>query len=110
TFYFAGDTGYNDVDFKSIGNTWKGIDLSLIPIGAYMPQVFMNPDHISPEEAVRIHNDVGSKLSVGMHFGTFRLSDEELMRPSYDLSMELSKKQIEPKFFRTLAHGYEINW
>ena len=37
TLYFVGDTGYNHVDFKKIGEKFQNIDLSLIPIGSYSP-------------------------------------------------------------------------
>lgn len=31
---------------------------------------FMSPIHCSPEDAVRVHKDIKSKRSVGMHWGT----------------------------------------
>ncbi|NGX27354.1 MAG: hypothetical protein K940chlam6_01288, partial [Chlamydiae bacterium] len=75
-FYFVGDTGYNEHDFKKIGEKFEKIDLSLIPIGAYSPRKFMAPVHVEPKDAVKIHSDVDSKLSLGMHWKTFRLSEE----------------------------------
>src|SRR3990167_3636323 len=56
-FYFTGDTGYNGSDFKKIGSYFPHMDLSLIPIGTYVPQEFMQPVHCSPWEAVQIHRD-----------------------------------------------------
>ena len=73
--YFAGDSGYGDF-FKEIGKKEGPMDVSLIPIGAYLPTWFMSPIHISPPEAVKVHQDVKSKVSIGMHFGTFPLADE----------------------------------
>ena len=61
--YFAGDTGYNAHDFKATGAKFGAFDLALIPIGAYEPAWFMKTMHINPEEAVRIHQEVGSRLS-----------------------------------------------
>ena len=85
--YFAGDTGYGDV-FKEIGKRVGPIDVSLIPIGAYLPRWFMSPIHVSPKESVLIHQDVRSKHSIGMHFGTFALADDGPDRPMIDLAKE----------------------
>lgn len=108
--YFVGDTGYNEVDFKQIGAKWPHMDLSLIPIGTYVPKRFMSPVHIGPFEAVKIHEEVRSKRSIGMHWKTFRLSDEEEFRPSYDLFKALQEAKIDPSTFLALPPGYEINW
>ncbi len=108
--YFAGDTGYNECDFKAIGHRFKQIDLSLIPIGAYLPTRFMNPMHVDPKQAVLIHQEVGSKMSVGMHFKTFRLSDEPLDQPPYDLYRALERAGIAHSLFRLLEPGQSINW
>lgn len=74
-FFFAGDTGYCSA-FAEIGQMYGPIDLSFIPIGAYEPEWFMQPQHVNPEQAVQIHLDVKSKKSVGIHWGTFVLTDE----------------------------------
>ena len=108
--YFAGDTGYNKEDFKEIGEKFNGIDLSLIPIGSYIPRCVMQPIHICPIHAALIHEEVRSKLSIGMHWKTFRLSGETLEQPPYDLFCELKKKKIDPLHFRVLEPGQTINW
>ena len=46
--WFGGDTGYNEVQFKEIGERWNDIDLALIPIGAYAPRWFMMTSHVNP--------------------------------------------------------------
>lgn len=76
--YFVGDTAYDDKLFKDIGNKYPRVDFSVIPIGAYKPKWFMSPIHTDSEEAVRIHQDTGSKKSIACHFGTFQLADEGL--------------------------------
>lgn len=108
--YFAGDTGYNPYDFKKIGKTWPHMDLSLIPIGSYIPRKFMAPVHIEPCDAVRIHKEVHSKLSIGMHWKTFCLSDEPLNQPPYDLFLSMQSEKLDPATFIVLEPGHVINW
>lgn len=79
-FYFGGDTGYSE-HFRETATRFPGIDLSLLPIGAYAPRWFMKNAHMDPAEAVRGHLELGSKLSVGMHWGTFQLTDEPRAEP-----------------------------
>ena len=74
--YFAGDTGYNPNTFKEIGEKHKAIDVALIPVGAYKPTWFMSPIHCSPQEAVKIHQEVKARKSIATHYGTFPLADE----------------------------------
>ncbi len=108
--YFTGDTGYNSVDFKQIGKKFKSIDLSLIPIGTYEPMTFMKPVHVDPNAAVKIHKEVHSKLSVGMHWKTFNLSDEPLDRPPYDLYRAMKRAKLDPTTFVPLQPGESMNW
>ncbi len=109
-FYFSGDTGYNPTDFKAIGEKWSHIDLSLLPIGTYVPRIFMQPVHCSPWEAVEIHCDVKSRFSLGMHWKTFRLSDEPMDRPPYDLYLAMKEKQLPHETFLPIDPGIYLNW
>lgn len=102
--YFAGDTGYGP-DFADIGARFAPIDVAMIPIGAYDPRSFMRPVHVDPEEAVRIHQDVGARRSLAMHWGTFRLTLEPLDEPPQRLEAALEAAGIPPSQFRVLAHG-----
>ena len=79
--YFVGDSGYAESLFAEIGRRCGPPDLSMIPIGAYEPRWFMRDAHMNPEEAVRVHRDVGSRRSVAMHWGTFQLTDEARDEP-----------------------------
>jgi N-acyl-phosphatidylethanolamine-hydrolysing phospholipase D len=110
TFYFVGDSGYNSIDFKRIGEQWPLIDLSMIPIGAYAPKRLLQPIHVCPKEAVQIHCDVGSRLSLGMHWNTFSLSDEPVDLPPYDLFLAMKEKQLPFESFLPSQIGVPINW
>ena len=79
-FWFGGDTGYSDV-FKQIGRKFGPFQLSAIPIGAYKPRKIMKLVHVNPEEAVLIHNDIQSEKSLGIHWGTFKLTYEFYLEP-----------------------------
>lgn len=78
--YHAGDSGYGPF-FTEIGARYPGIDVAMLPIGAYAPRWFMRPVHVDPEEAVRAAQDVGARALVPMHWGTFRLSREPVLEP-----------------------------
>ena len=104
-FWFAGDTGYNEVQFREIGRQLGGMDLALIPIGAYDPRWFMKAQHIDPDEAVRIHEEIGARLSIGMHWGTFQLSAEEIDAPRRRLEEALRRRPAHVAPFITLPIG-----
>jgi L-ascorbate metabolism protein UlaG (beta-lactamase superfamily) len=78
--YFAGDSGYGHF-FTEIGARYPGIDLALMPVGAYEPSWFMRPSHLDPDEAVRACVDLGATRMATMHWGTFLLSAEPLLEP-----------------------------
>jgi len=107
-FYFSGDTGYSK-DFEEIGKRLGPFDFSAIAVGAYEPRWFMKAQHINPDEAVQIHKDVRSARSMGIHWGTFELTDEPLDQPIGDLKLALEKNKIEPSDFELLGHGDTIN-
>ena len=100
--WFGGDTGYNGTQFKRIGQEYGPFDLGLIPIGAYEPRWFMKPMHVNPKEAVLLHKDVNARFSIGIHWGTFRLSAEAIDAPMLELKQVASAAGVN---FTTLALG-----
>lgn len=106
-FYFAGDSGYSP-DFKAIGERYGPIDLAAIPIGAYEPRWFMRQHHMTPEEAVQVHLDVRARRSVGMHWGTFVLTDEPLDEPPVRLAQARHAAGLPDNAFFVLRHGETI--
>lgn len=106
--WFAGDTGYNPIQFKEIGNRLPPIDTGLIPIGAYAPRWFMQAYHVNPSEAVQIHKDIDAAMSIGMHWGTFPLTAEAPMAPVEELHHILQQADAAGIDFRTLAIGQTV--
>lgn len=78
--YHSGDTGFFD-GFEEIGRRAERVDWAMLPIGAYAPRWFMEPQHVCPEEAVRAFEMLGARHMVAMHWGTFRLTDEPVGEP-----------------------------
>jgi L-ascorbate metabolism protein UlaG (beta-lactamase superfamily) len=104
TVYFAGDSGYCPY-FAEIGRRFPRIDLALLPIGAYEPRWFMRQHHVNPEEAVRAHLDLQPRRSIGMHFGTFQLTDEAIDAPVHALRHARAHAGVAETDFDVLAFG-----
>jgi L-ascorbate metabolism protein UlaG (beta-lactamase superfamily) len=102
--FFTGDSGYN-THFADIGARLGPFDLSLVPIGAYEPRWFMSAAHVNPDEAVRAHLDLRSRLSVAMHFGCFQLTDEPIDEPVTALHEALQAHRVPASTFRVLEPG-----
>jgi L-ascorbate metabolism protein UlaG (beta-lactamase superfamily) len=68
----------------------------------------MRKHHVNPEEAVQIHKDVKSRKSVGIHWGTFILTDEPLDEPPRRLATALQENRISKQDFLVLKHGETI--
>jgi L-ascorbate metabolism protein UlaG (beta-lactamase superfamily) len=105
--YFTGDSGYGS-HFREICRRLGPIDLALLPIGAYEPRWLMRVAHMNAEEAVRAHLDLAPRLSIGMHFGTFQLTDESIDEPVEELGRNLQKHGVKESAFRVPAFGETI--
>jgi N-acyl-phosphatidylethanolamine-hydrolysing phospholipase D len=109
--YFAGDTAYSK-DFADIHAHFaarhgadRGFDLALIPIGAYEPRWFMSAQHANPAEAVQIHLDLLASRSIGIHWGTFQLTDEALDEPPRALAAAARERRLDGDAFTVMAVG-----
>ncbi|MCQ0989335.1 MBL fold metallo-hydrolase [Jiella marina] len=78
---FIGDTGYGSV-FAEIGRQRGPYDLVLVPIGASEPDYLVREEHASPEEAVRIAEDLRARHAIGIHWGSFALAPETRSGPA----------------------------
>ena len=102
--FFAGDSGYAS-HFAEIRERFGAIDLALLPIGAYEPRWFMKDIHMNPDEAVQAHLDLAAVRSVGMHFGTFRLTTEAIDEPTRALDRAKRDRGLDHDAFATLDFG-----
>ena len=105
SIWFAGDTGYNPHQFVEIGKRLGGVDLALIPIGAYHPRSFLKEQHVDPEQAIQIHKDIQAKRSIGMHWGTFQLSAEAIDEPVKLIAQAQRQGRINEGEFTIMSIG-----
>ncbi|KAJ7089033.1 N-acyl-phosphatidylethanolamine-hydrolyzing phospholipase D [Mycena crocata] len=122
--YFGGDTGYRSVPssadegpdslpvcpaFKEIGARWGAFDLALIPIGAYAPRRFMSPVHCAPRDSVAIFRDIKARRGLGMHWGAWMLTTEDILEPPALLATECARAGIKEGAFGVCAVGETVS-
>jgi N-acyl-phosphatidylethanolamine-hydrolysing phospholipase D len=107
-FFFAGDTGY-DPTFKEIGRRLGPFDLAAIPIGGYYSFGRRHPNHVNPEEAVSLFEDVRGRLMVPMHWGTFDMNQEPFREPPERLLREARQRGLQDRM-APLGPGQTISW
>jgi L-ascorbate metabolism protein UlaG (beta-lactamase superfamily) len=76
--FHAGDSAYFD-GFKEIGRRCSP-EIALLPIGAYEPDGFRKV-HMSPDDSIHAFKDLKAKWLVPMHYGSFKLSFEDMEEP-----------------------------
>ncbi len=104
--YHVGDTGYGDgAIFRDVRARFGPPRLAILPIGAYEPRWFMRPQHMNPEEAVRVMAETGASQALGHHWGTFRLTNEGVDEPPRALAAALQSAGVPPERFRALRPG-----
>jgi L-ascorbate metabolism protein UlaG (beta-lactamase superfamily) len=75
SIYFGSDSGYGS-HYAELKDLFPKLDYSMLGVGAFQPEWFMQPVHMSPAEAVQAFHDSGAKHLIPMHYGTLDLSDE----------------------------------
>ncbi|MGH6689080.1 MAG: MBL fold metallo-hydrolase [Gammaproteobacteria bacterium] len=106
--FFAGDTGYWSGG-KEIGQRLGPFDAALIPIGGYSSYDKRHPNHVNPEEAVQLFEDVRGRLMIPMHWGTFELNREPFLEPPQRLQREALRLGLEEQI-ALLSPGQTIHW
>ncbi|KAJ2799111.1 hypothetical protein H4R20_004557 [Coemansia guatemalensis] len=96
--FHCGDTGYCPA-FEDVGKRYGPVSLAILPIGSYEPRWYMCHQHVNPDDAVRIHKDLRAANSIGVHWGTFMMSDEHYLAPPRDLAAACSKYNLDDGAF-----------
>ena len=95
--------------FAQIGRHFGELDLCMIPIGLYSPRSTLSPVHLCPEDAVDVHRDLRSKLSIACHFATFRgglsRNFEDVTEPPKRLKAYMRAMSVPASQFRVLDIG-----
>ncbi|MDQ4135747.1 MAG: MBL fold metallo-hydrolase [Pseudomonadota bacterium] len=106
TIYHVGDTGFGDGKiFERVRERFGPPRVAILPIGAYEPRWFMQPQHMNPEDSVRAYVACGAEQALGHHWGTFRLTNEGVEEPPAELDQALKATGIPTERFRALRPG-----
>jgi L-ascorbate metabolism protein UlaG (beta-lactamase superfamily) len=106
--FFAGDTGYTPI-LGEIAHRLGPPDLAVLPIGGYSDYRARHPNHLNPEEAVQLVEDLGAGLLVPMHWGTFDFNREPFREPPERLRAEARRRGLEDRI-AILSPGQTIPW
>jgi len=92
TIYFGGDSGFGG-HYKDVKTVFSP-DLAILGIGAFKPEWFMHPNHMSPKEALQAFEDCGASSLIPMHYSTFNLSSENMKAPIKSLLKHAGNQHI----------------
>ncbi|WP_040209277.1 MBL fold metallo-hydrolase [Neobacillus jeddahensis] len=106
TIYFVGDTGYFS-GFKQIADRFT-IDTVFMPIGAFEPEWFMAPAHISPEDSVKAFIELQANNFVPMHYSAYRLADDTGPEALDRLYREWEKQKLPQEQLKVLRLGETV--
>ena len=107
--YHSGDTALFD-GFTEIGKRCGPIHAAMLPIGAYAPRWFMKTQHMDPGDAVAAYQALGAERFVAMHWGTFKLTDEDLREPPELLRDVWEKANLPDRERHVLAIGETLRF
>ena len=68
----------------------------------------MKYQHVHPGEALEIHKDIDSRKSLGIHWGTFKLTTENYLEPPALLNRFLNKSNMSGDVFVTTDIGDHV--
>lgn len=107
-FWFSGDTGYTP-ELLTIAQRLGKLDTVAIPVGAYAPRWFMSTNHMDPQSAVALWQQLGMPKAIPVHWGVFELADESLDEPVFELSQVLQDIAPDNDRFHILRIGQYLS-
>lgn len=113
--YFAGDTGYGS-HFREIARRFSPITVALLPISPFQPAEGPPSHasgnharvHLGPPEAVQAHLDLAASRSLGAHFQTFQLGDDEFTAAPQALEVAVRNRDLDPGSFVIPRFGVAV--
>lgn len=107
-FWFSGDTGYSP-ELLTIPERLGKLDTVALPVGAYAPRWFMSRNHMDPQSAVALWQQLGMPRAIPVHWGVFELADESLDEPVNELSQALQDVALDNDRFHILKIGQYLS-
>ncbi|RYD94763.1 MAG: hypothetical protein EOP61_21025, partial [Sphingomonadales bacterium] len=106
--FFSGDTGYGDGAWAAQAARHGPFRLAILPIGAYHPRDVFGGNHVDPQQALAVFRALGADTGFGIHWGTFRLTDEGADHPPVELAESMKTAGLPAERFRTTDVG--VGW
>jgi L-ascorbate metabolism protein UlaG (beta-lactamase superfamily) len=107
--FFGGDTGWGDGSWVREAARHGPYRLAILPIGAYLPRDVMRPSHVDPEESFRIFTALNPVRALGVHWGTFQLTFEEIDAPRQAIAALARQHGLAPDRFLATEPGQSFS-
>ncbi|ORX69081.1 Metallo-hydrolase/oxidoreductase [Linderina pennispora] len=117
-FFFSGDSGYSASNnnptgaknpaFEQIGKVYGPIDLAAIAIGIYSPPEILDSLNMQPEQSVKVHEEIRSRRSIGVHWGTLAVTEEPVDEPPQRLAAEVLARGHQAEDFGVIRIGETV--
>jgi L-ascorbate metabolism protein UlaG (beta-lactamase superfamily) len=103
--FFAGDSGPGDMQWAEAAASHGAVRLALLPVGAFKPGAPPSGNHIDPGQAVEAFEQLHAAFALGVHWGTFELTSEQINDPPIYLARALREAAISQDRFRVTEAG-----
>jgi L-ascorbate metabolism protein UlaG (beta-lactamase superfamily) len=103
--YYAGDSGPGKMRWAAEAKPFGPVRLAILPIGPNFIKTPQSRYHITAAEAVSAFAQLGMPYTLGVHWGTFEMSDEPVNGARTLLNEALKAGKSPANRFRTLEAG-----